>query len=76
MPSSAFVCESSSSRAVILSEPVTRRPEQMTIAAGDKLPEVVLKQMVDGDMKDVPTGEFFAGRKVVLFAVPGAFTPT
>ena len=48
----------------------------MAIGVGDKLPEVVLKQMAEGDMKDVPTGEFFAGRKVVLFAVPGAFTPT
>lgn len=48
----------------------------MAIAAGDELPEVTLKQMVDGDMKDVSTKEFFVGRRVVLFAVPGAFTPT
>ena len=48
----------------------------MAIAAGDKIPQAVLKQMVAGDMKDVSTGEFFAGRRVVLFAVPGAFTPT
>ena len=48
----------------------------MAIAAGDELPEVTLKQMADGNMKDVSTGEFFGGRKVVLFAVPGPFTPT
>src|SRR5262245_50155193 len=48
----------------------------MAIKAGDKLPtDIKLKEM-DGGPKDVTTGDIFKGRKVVLFAVPGAFTPT
>jgi glutaredoxin/glutathione-dependent peroxiredoxin len=48
----------------------------MTIKVGDKLPSAKLKQMTPDGMKDVQTDEFFKGKKVVLFAVPGAFTPT
>jgi glutaredoxin/glutathione-dependent peroxiredoxin len=48
----------------------------MTIKVGDKIPAVKLKQMTPDGMRDVETGEFFKGKKVVLFAVPGAFTPT
>ena len=48
----------------------------MAIAVGDRIPSVTLKTMVDGNMQDVKTDEIFAGKKVVLFAVPGAFTPT
>jgi peroxiredoxin len=48
----------------------------MTIKVGDKIPSVKLKTMESGGMKDVSTDEIFAGKKVVLFAVPGAFTPT
>jgi peroxiredoxin len=48
----------------------------MTIAVGDKIPAVTLKTMVDGKMKDITTAEIFGGKRVVLFAVPGAFTPT
>jgi glutaredoxin/glutathione-dependent peroxiredoxin len=48
----------------------------MTIKVGDKVPAVKLKQMTPDGMRDVETGEFFKGKKVVLFAVPGAFTPT
>jgi peroxiredoxin len=48
----------------------------MTINVGDKIPAVKLKQMTPEGMKDVDTGEFFKGKKVVLFALPGAFTPT
>lgn len=48
----------------------------MAIAIGDKLPDVVLRQMTADGPQEVPTGDFFGGRKVVLFAVPGAFTPT
>ena len=48
----------------------------MAIKAGDRLPtDIKLKEM-DGGPKDVTTGEVFKGKKVVLFAVPGAFTPT
>jgi peroxiredoxin len=48
----------------------------MAIKVGDKIPSVKLKTMADGQMKDVSTDEIFKGKKVVLFAVPGAFTPT
>lgn len=48
----------------------------MAIAVGDRIPSVTLKTMADGNMQDVKTDEIFAGKKVVLFAVPGAFTPT
>src|SRR6266852_9643475 len=48
----------------------------MTIKVGDKIPSVKLKQMTPDGMKDVQTDDFFKGKKVVLFAVPGAFTPT
>ena len=48
----------------------------MPIAVGSKVPDVKIKTMVDGKMQDVSTGELFKGKKAVLFAVPGAFTPT
>jgi glutaredoxin/glutathione-dependent peroxiredoxin len=48
----------------------------MTIKVGDKVPSAKLKQMTADGMKDVQTDEFFKGKKIVLFAVPGAFTPT
>ncbi|MGH0034228.1 MAG: peroxiredoxin [Myxococcota bacterium] len=48
----------------------------MAIQAGDRIPEVGLKLAVGGDIKDTTTSELFGGKKVVLFAVPGAFTPT
>jgi peroxiredoxin len=48
----------------------------MTIKVGDKIPSVSLRTMEDGKMKTVTTDELFKGKKVVLFALPGAFTPT
>jgi peroxiredoxin len=48
----------------------------MAIKVGDKLPDVTLKKMSAGKIEDVSTADLFGGRKVVLFAVPGAFTPT
>ena len=47
----------------------------MAIQAGDRLPDVPLQRIRDG-VETVDTGDLFADRKVVLFAVPGAFTPT
>jgi len=47
----------------------------MTIQAGDRLPEVPLQRIRDG-IETVDTGNLFEGRKMVIFAVPGAFTPT
>lgn len=48
----------------------------MAIQEGDRLPEATLHVMQDGRPSAVTTGELFGGKKVVLFAVPGAFTPT
>ena len=48
----------------------------MAIQEGDRLPEATLHLMRDGRPTAVTTGELFGGKKVVLFAVPGAFTPT
>jgi peroxiredoxin len=49
----------------------------MTIKAGDSLPfDIKLKEMGDKGPQDVSVGELFKGKRVVLFAVPGAFTPT
>jgi len=48
----------------------------MTIKAGDKIPSATLMEMRDGKPTPVKTDEFFAGKKVALFALPGAFTPT
>ncbi|WP_284455560.1 peroxiredoxin [Alloalcanivorax xenomutans] len=47
----------------------------MTISVGDKLPDVTIKTNGAKGPEDLSTGDFFKGRKVVLFAVPGAFTP-
>ena len=47
----------------------------MTINVGDKLPSVTLRQVTPEGPKEVTTDEFFRGKKVALFAVPGAFTP-
>jgi len=47
----------------------------MTIQVGDQIPEVILKRIRDG-VETVDTRALFDGRKAVLFAVPGAFTPT
>jgi glutaredoxin/glutathione-dependent peroxiredoxin len=48
----------------------------MTIKVGDKVPSATLMEMKGGTPQPVKTDDFFAGKKVVLFALPGAFTPT
>src|SRR5580698_3038027 len=48
----------------------------MTIKIGDKIPSATLMQMHDGRPQPVKTDDLFAGKKVVVFALPGAFTPT
>lgn len=47
----------------------------MTIETGDKIPQVALKTMGANGPESISTDEIFAGKRVVLFAVPGAFTP-
>ena len=48
----------------------------MAIKVGDRLPSVKLTQATAEGPKPVTTDDFFKGRRVALFAVPGAFTPT
>ena len=48
----------------------------MAIQVGDKLPDIELQVMGEKGPEKVNTGDLFAGKKVVVFAVPGAFTPT
>ncbi|HEY6661431.1 MAG TPA: peroxiredoxin [Sphingomicrobium sp.] len=48
----------------------------MTIQTGDRLPDVPLAIATSEGPKPTTSGEYFKGKKVALFAVPGAFTPT
>jgi peroxiredoxin len=48
----------------------------MTIKVGEKLPEATFQVMTADGIKPKTSVELFAGKKVVLFGVPGAFTPT
>ena len=47
----------------------------MTIKVGDKVPTATLRYLSPEGPKEISTDELFAGKKVALFAVPGAFTP-
>lgn len=48
----------------------------MSIAVGDKIPSITLKRLTDAGLAEVATDDLFQGKKVVMFGVPGAFTPT
>jgi peroxiredoxin len=48
----------------------------MTIKVGDKVPDVELKIMTEKGPAPLKTGELFKGKRVAVFALPGAFTPT
>ena len=48
----------------------------MSIKIGEKIPSVMLKHLGPDGMEDIDTNELFSNKKTVLFAVPGAFTPT
>ena len=46
------------------------------IKIGDRIPSVNLRQVTEGGVQEVSTEDFFKGKRVALFAVPGAFTST
>jgi peroxiredoxin len=48
----------------------------MTISVGDRIPDVPLAIATPDGPQPTTSGQYFAGKKVALFAVPGAFTPT
>ena len=48
----------------------------MTISVGDKLPDVKDVKATENGPEQVSSSEYFKGKKVALFSVPGAFTPT
>lgn len=48
----------------------------MTIQIGDTIPEITLSTMTEDGPEPFSTTEIFRGKKVILFSVPGAFTPT
>ncbi|HEV3043562.1 MAG TPA: peroxiredoxin [Roseiarcus sp.] len=48
----------------------------MTIKVGDRLPNATFRLVTEDGPRPVATSEFFAGKKIVLFGLPGAFTPT
>jgi peroxiredoxin len=56
--------------------PCLNKVINMTIAIGEKIPTIKLKYASEKGPADITTDEIFNGKKVVLFAVPGAFTPT
>lgn len=47
----------------------------MTIEAGQAVPTVVLKHMTPDGIKDLSTADLLSGKKVILFGLPGAYTP-
>ena len=48
----------------------------MTISINDNFPTQEIRVLVDGEIKNISSDEYFSGKKIVLVGVPGAFTPT
>lgn len=48
----------------------------MTISVGDKLPDIKLTKATENGPEAVQAADYFKGKRVALFSVPGAFTPT
>src|SRR3546814_1532363 len=68
---SSDVCSSD-----LLQIPLTRKDAAMTIETGDRLPEATLVKVTEGGPEQVSAADYFKGRQVAHFAVPGPFTPT
>jgi len=60
----------------IVATHLQERMHAMTIAVGDKLPDVKLMKAGEAGPEAVQSADYFKGRRVALFSVPGAFTPT
>jgi peroxiredoxin len=56
--------------------PANQQEKNMTIKVGDKVPSGTFMEMKDGKPTPVTTDDLFKGKKVIFFALPGAFTPT
>ena len=48
----------------------------MTISINDNFPNQELRILIDGEVQNVNSADYFSGKKIVLVGVPGAFTPT
>ena len=48
----------------------------MTISINDNFPNQELRILIDGEMQNINSADYFSGKKIVLVGVPGAFTPT
>lgn len=48
----------------------------MALQVGDNIPTVTLKRLGENGMEEISTDQIFKGKKVVMFSVPGAYTPT
>lgn len=48
----------------------------MTISTGQNIPSITLKRLGAGGMEDINIADYIAGKKVILFGLPGAFTPS
>jgi glutaredoxin/glutathione-dependent peroxiredoxin len=58
------------------SNPNQKKEKTMTIQTGDRVPASNFVQMTEGGPQPVSSDDYFKGRRVALFSVPGAFTPT
>jgi glutaredoxin/glutathione-dependent peroxiredoxin len=63
-------------KCVIIDITLTVKEVKMTIKVGDRIPDVKLVKATAEGPQQVQSSEYFAGKKVALFSVPGAYTPT